>query len=373
MWTTPTGWADALSGLIGMESAAAVWLGDEVTVDALDISSGTVTSELTGGQIQTTLSLSVPDESGELFTGWAGSPLGVLGHRVRLASIVTAGGWRVSVPVGTMRVNSVAPASGKPWRLYAKSGVWVRGGQVLSVSCGDLLDQIADERFLAPLSPPSGATIASEVRRLCSGIVAIGDSIMALTGSVPSSITYDEADRLGTVVDLCRAAGVVPWMDRAGLLQGIDATGSGSVWTVPMDALVTFTPSADRSELRNGWVVTSESESREPLRGQSFEESGSLVWGGPFGRVPEFAHSPILTSNSRCAAAARTNRDADTASRRVTISIECGTDPAVDVLDTAAIELPGGTVEGLVLRVSRPLLGRSMSVDVSVDWEALRG
>ena len=381
MWTTPPGWREALSGDIGMGASAAVWLGGAVTVDELEILAGSVTSELSGDQVQTSVSLTAGDPEGDLFTGWSGDRLGTLGHRIRLASIVSAGDWLVTVPVGTLRVNTVDIASSSPWRLYMPDhpeatpethGRWVRGAQVLSVSCGDLLDQVADEDFLAPTSPPSGSTIGSEIQRLAAGIVSVGDSVLALDGSVPSSITYDDQDRLGSLVALFRAAGQVLALDRDAVLQAIPSTGSGSVWDVPMDALIRALPSADRSELRNGWVVASESEEREPLRGQALEEEGPLIWGGPFGRVPAFAHSPILTSNSQCNSAARTNRDAAQASRRMVLDIECGTDPAVDVLDTARIALPLGAVDGLILRINRPLFGRTMTVSVSVDWEAFR-
>lgn len=372
MWATATGWREALSGLISLDTQCAVWLGSEVTVPDLVIQSGSVTQELTGDQVQTTIALNVADPTGELFTGWSGSPLDVLGHRARITTTVSAGGWSETLPEGTMRINSVQPQNRAPWRLYAKTGQWVRGGQTLSLSCGDLLDQVSDERFLAPSPPGNLATIGAEVQRLTAGIVPVGSSVLALTASVPASVAYDDTDRLGTVVDLLRVADRIPMVDRNGVLQAIPATGSGSEWIVPMDSLISATPYADRSELHNSWVVTSETETGEPLRGQALE-AGVLRWGGPFGRVPSFMHSPVLTTNAACGAAARTMQAKDAASRRRPLTVDCGTDPAVDVLDTAVIELPTGPVSGLITRINRPLNQRWMTVDMSVDWEALRG
>lgn len=373
MWAMGTGWREALSGTIDVSASAAVWLGAEVTVPDLVIQSGSVTQELAGDQIQTTVALTVADPDGTLFTGWGGSPIDVLGHRARITSTISAGGWSETVPVGTMRINRVHPQGSAQWRLYLKTGVWARPAQTLSLSCGDLLDQVASERFLSAPTPPGwGATIGAEVERLTAGIVPVGSSILTLTRAVPGDITYDDVDRLGTIVSLLRVDAMIPVVDRSGVLQAIPATGSGAQWQVPMDALITATPSADRAELRNGWVVTSETESREPLRGQSLA-MGRLAWGGPFGRVPEFAHSPVLTTNSQCVAAAETNRAKDEASRRRPLTIECGIDPAVDVLDTAVVQLPTGPVPGLITRINRPLHGRIMTVDASVDWEALRG
>ena len=393
MRATATGWREALSGLISVDTQCAVWLGSEVTVSDLVIQSGSVTQELAGDQVQTTVALEVADPTGELFTGWSGSPLDVLGHRARITTTVSAGGWSETLPVGTMRINSIQPQNRAPWRLYAKTGQWVRGGQTLSLSCGDLLDQVADEEFLAPSPPQSWTTVGVEVQRLTAGIVPVGSSVSTLTAAVPASMSYDDTDRLGTVVDLMRAADCVPMVDRNGVLQAISASGSGSEWLVPMDAVISATPSADRSDLHNGWVVTSETESGEPLRGQSLDaggptwrvarpcgsfarvpaDAGVLRWGGPFGRVPRRSHLPVLTTNAACAAAARTMQDKDAVSRRRTLTVVCGTDPAVDVLDTAVIELPTGPVSGLITRISRPLHQRWMTLDMSVDWEALRG
>lgn len=370
MYATSAGWRDALSGDIGVGALCAVWLGSAVTVPDLEIDSGTLTTELADGQIQTRLTLTVADEDATLYTGWDSSPLDVVGHRLRVASTITAGEWSETVPEGTFRVNSIVPEPVAPWRLYLPAGVWVRGAQSLQVSAGDMLDQIADEDLMAAMSPRLGASIGSEIERLAAGIVPVGDSIDALDGPVPSSITYD-SDRLGSMVALGRAAGVVLWVDRVGLLQAIPTTGSGSVWRVPMDALVSAVPSSDRSGLSNAWVVTSETDDGQSLRGQAVEESGPLRFGGPFGRVPTSAHSPILTSNSQCSRAARTNRATDQAGRRRVISVECGVDHALDVMDTAVLELPTGDVSGLVVRISRSLTGRGMTVGVSVDWEAL--
>ena len=372
MWATATGWREALSGLVSVDTQCAVWLGSDVTVPDLVIQSGSVTQELAGDQVQTTVALSVADPTGELFTGWSGSPLDVLGHRARITTTVSAGGWSETLPVGTMRINSIQPQNRAPWRLYAKTGQWVRGGQTLSLSCGDLLDQVADERFLAPSPPGNLATVGAEVQRLTAGIVPVGTSVLALTKSVPASMAYDDTDRLGTAVGLLRAADCIPMVDRNGVLQAIPATGSGSEWFVPMDSVISATPSADRSDLHNGWVATSETETGEPLRGQALEE-GLLRWGGPFGRVPRRSHLPVLTTNAACGAAARTMQAKDAASRRRPLTVDCGTDPAVDVLDTAVIELPTGPVSGLITRINRPLHQRWMTVDMSVDWEALRG
>lgn len=372
MWAYPTGWREALTGDISLTVAAAVTYGGSVTVDGLPINGGTVTSELAGGQVQTSVDVEVADNEGTLWTGLEDSPLDVIGHRLHLTSTVHSYGWSATIPEGVFRVNRVEPSARAPWRLYAKSGQWVRGSQVLRVSCGDLLDQVADEDFLTPVSPAASAVTGSEIRRIMSGVVPVGASASALSRSVPSSVVYDNGDRLGALVDLMRVEGRVPVMDRAGVLQAVDAGGSGQTWPVPMDALVEAVPTADRGDLKNGYVLTSESADREPLRGQALE-NGRLRWGGPFGRVPAFHHAPIITGNAALNRAAATMLASHIAARRTPLTVMAGIDPAVDVLDVAVIDLPSGPVSGLITRIQRPLLGRTMTVTVSMDWGVLYG
>lgn len=377
MWVTDAGWTDALRGDHTPLARVSVLYDGQVTTSTSSAESmpevvdGDVTMSLSSGespQIATEVSLRLADPTGELWTGRPGSPVGWWGHRLQVQAGVRAGAWESWLPVGTLRVESVAPVESEPWRLM-RNGRWVRGGQTIQIVAADMLSQVADEKLTTPTSPPAGATVRSEVGRLLAGIVPVGR--WTSTRAVPRSLTYDEHDRLGIVLSLCRVAGLVPWIDRAGVLQAIPATGSGARWRVPMDALIECLPGGGRDGIRNGWVVTSETDSQQPLRGQALEDAGVLRWGGPFGRVPAFAHSPILTTNAACLGAASTNRGTDIASRRQDLTVTCLSDPALDVLDTALIELPDRTIETLVTSIKRPLLGGSMTVTVSAPLEVM--
>ncbi|MDT9702263.1 hypothetical protein, partial [Streptomyces sp. P17] len=104
---------------------------------------------------------------------------------------------------------------------------------------------------------------------------------------------------MDALLSVMRLAGLVAVVDRAGVLQGVPDAGSGQVWEASAADVVEWVPVMDRDGLRNGWVVTSESESGEPLRGAEFERSGPLAWDvSGFGRVPEFLHSPLMRTNA---------------------------------------------------------------------------
>ena len=377
MWATEPGWTDALSGDHTPLARVTVLYDGRVTLstedDASDIIDGSLTRELMGGdnpQIATSLDLTIDDPTGELYTGLPESRIGWWGHRLQVQSGIQVGDWEQWVPDGTLRVESIQPDAVSRPSMYP-GGQWVRGPQTLKITASDLLEQVADERLMQPTSPPAGATVRSEVARLAAGIVPMAP--WAATQGVPASLAYDDHDRLGIIVSLCRVAGRVPVMSRVATLDAIPATGSGARWMIPLTALIEASPSGSRDGLRNGWVVTSETESQQPLRGQALEPSGLLRWGGPFGRVPAFAHSPILTTNAACAAAAATNRTTDIASRRQDITITTIADPALDVLDTAVLTMPGQrSIEALITRIRRPLAGGVMEVTASAPLEVLR-
>lgn len=377
MWATDPGWDDALAGDHTPLVRATVLYDGRVTMstedDASDILEGALTRELMGGdnpQIATSLDLTIDDPSGELFTGLPESLIGWWGHRLQLQSGVQVGDWEQWIPDGTLRIDAIVPDAVTRPSMYP-GGQWVRGAQTLKISASDLLAQVADERLVAPTSPPSGATVRSEVARLAAGVVPMAS--WAAGQSVPASLAYDDHDRLGIILSLCRVAGRVPVMSRVATLDAIAATGSGARWLIPLTALVQASPSGSRDGLSNGWVVTSETESQQPLRGQALEPTGLLRWGGPFGRVPTFAHSPILTTNAACAAAANTNRSTDMATRRQDITITTVANPALDVLDTAVLAMPGQrTIEALITRIRRPWPGGLMEVTASAPLEVLR-
>ena len=376
MWDAGDGWRDALSGDHTQINRLAVSYDGRVTYsdDDPDLGSeivdGTLTTSLMSGdtpQIAAELDITISDPTGELYTGLTSAPIGWWGHRAHIQSGVQAGDWESVIPCGSLRINSIQPSGGRP-RLMP-NGKWVRPAQTLTMRAVDLLDQVGDESTITPTSPPPAASVRSEVGRLCVGVVPVGSWTSAV--GVPTNLAYDEHDRLGTITKLCRTAGLVPWIDRAGVLQVLPAAGSGDVWRIPLEATVEAVTSGSRDGVSNGWIVTSESDANQPLRGQALETRGVLRWGGPFGRVPSFAESPILKSNAQLAVAAATNRGSDMASRRQEVTVTCIADPAIDVLDTAVLILPDRTVDGLITRIVRPLTGGLMTVTTSVPMEVM--
>lgn len=374
MWPVSTGWRDALTGdLTTTVRASVLYEGAEMwTDDGPEIRDLTVRTWLAGGdksQICTEATLTIGDETGELWTGRWDSPLGWWGHRLHVHVGAVAGRWSESMPLGRWRVDAIAPKPGTLREL--RNGKLVAGPQEVTLTATDMLSQIADERATTPLVPAAGATVRSEIVRLAAGIVPVSDWVAPQ--SVPASIAYDDHDRLGAILQLASVAGLVPVINRAGALDMIPATGSGDRWIVPMDAQVTIPArGGSRAGVVNGHIVTSESEVQQPLRGQALEGAGPLRWGGPFGRVPGFAHQPVLTTNAACAASAATLQRAAQASRRIELTIEAVADPSVDVLDTAVIETPDRPIEALITAINIGL-GPSMVVTATVPLEVLYG
>lgn len=364
MWPVDERWGAARLG--DVELSCQVWptlRGQVLTAEPLEVVDGSLSVEVRGGQVQSSLELSVADPDGSLFTGAPDAPLAVHGHRL----VVRAGYAGVGdAPLGEFRVERIVP-DGSPWRLH-RSGRWVRGAQMLRVSAGDLLGIVADDRFTTP-TQPRGGTVRAEVQRLVADILPVGD--WSASQTVPSSVEYSES-RMDALLSVMRLAGVVAWVDRAGALQGVPDVGSGQVWEASAADVVEWVPVMDRDALRNGWVVTSESDSGQPLRGAEFEASGPLAWDpSGFGRVPEFLHSPLMRTNAQCAAAAQKLAVKARAARRQTLTVTCAPDPALDVLDTLRLRLPTRTVDALVTGIRLPLTGGSMTVTASAGWGVL--
>ncbi|MGO5269242.1 hypothetical protein ACWJWH_17605 [Clostridioides difficile] len=364
MWSVDDRWRAARLGDQAM--SCTVWpvmRGQVLTSEPLEIVDGSLSVELRSGQVQTSLELSIADPDGSLFTGRPDAALAVYGHRLQLRAGYAGVG---DVPLGEFRVERVVP-DGSPWRLHP-SGRWMRGAQVLRVSAGDLLGIVADDRFTVP-TQPRGGTVRVEVQRLVADVLPVGG--WDAPQSVPSSVEYSES-RMDALLSVMRLAGLVAVVDRAGVLQGVPDTGSGQVWEASAADVVEWVPVMDRDGLRNGWVVTSESESGEPLRGAEFERSGPLAWDASgFGRVPEFLHSPLMRTNAQCAVAAQTMAAKARAARRQTLTVTCAPDPALDVLDTLRLRLPTRTIDALITGIRMPLVDGLMQLTASAGWGVL--
>ena len=184
-------------------------------------------------------------------------------------------------------------------------------------------------------------------------------------------------DALLSVVADMDAVAVV---DRTGVLTTVPRAGTGSVVTItPADAqqplawglgIIDWSAPSSRDGVYNGVAMTGTAEDGTAIYGRALEAGGPAAWSAAgYGRSVYKAHSPLLTTQSQVDAAAATRLDSLRRDRAQTLTITTIPDPAVDVLDTARVLLPGNdrTVEGLITDVSLSSDG-PMVLTVSVPW-----
>jgi hypothetical protein len=268
------------------------------------------------------------------------SPYGTL-HKV-WRGVVYPTGTREWVQLGTFRLDSPgAPLEVGP----------------LKVTGSDLSKQLQDNRLLTPANTVTTNTVPVEIARYIRG--GMGNAsypVRDLTGNVSltPAVTWDR-DRWEGIRDLALSVGaeIVFGVDGTALIQPVPQVTGTVVWTVNYsEIIVTGARELDRSQTYNCVVATGErTDNVAPARAVAYDLNpgsptyvGNPIGSAPFGLVPAFYSSPVLTTNAAC------QKAADTILGRVRgmtrrVTFECIVNPAVDVGDVMRINMPGGATE----------------------------
>jgi len=290
----PVNYADILSSAILRPCwEVTSWLGPTY-LGAVEIVSGSVT-ETANEQISGKLDLVVANEP-----RWRPSrpdaPLAWYGQQLRVRS-----GWKdptgrvlVWFDLGRYRVRKPEPSR-----------------DVLTVS-GDSLQQLAlNARFTTPTNF-AASTYKGRVQALLKSILPVKFDPALRDRSIKKQ-TYDR-ERMDALTDTLAAwpavlevlpSGVayvsVPWEDRSTTVLATYADGIGGtvVDIVP-------TTGEDVGSNPNAVLFSSEpDDGKKVLTEAAYVKSGPMAWGGPYGYVPVFESSPLLTTRSQLAAAAK--------------------------------------------------------------------
>ncbi len=172
-----------------------------------------------------------------------------------------------------------------------------------------------------------------------------------------------EEDRYGFANDLITSTGKVWWWDHRGILTIKDLPDiTQPVWDVvggEDGVLIQLARSLTRDGVYNGVVARGEAADTEnPAWGIAVDDdpNSPTRWGGPFGKVPRFYGSPLLTSDGQAALAAASLL-------RRTLGLPYNVDftaipnPALEPLDPIYVATPGvGGVVHVVDRLGIPLV-----------------
>ena len=284
--------------------------------------------------IQGKASFTINDPTGELAPWGFDEPLSAAGSKLQ-ASFVCG---TESVDLGWYAVSSNAPT--EQWRTAGPVAQWVAAGASIPVTADDLTLLISDAKFIAPESPPEGATVISEVRRLLTGICPVTVAPGVVDGPVPGSIVYKD-DRLAPVFDLIKSLGCRYRMDGAGQLEIYPLGKTAPVWTIKGKdggAMVSVNRTQNRADVINGVLSTSNDPSLE-VRQLATLTTGPLRWDGPLGRKINY-HTALANTVAGVQQDAQSILDNSTLTRTVPLTVICTPHPGIQIGDTVRVAQP---------------------------------
>lgn len=187
-------------------------------------------------------------------------------------------------------------------------------GPIRLASCPDRMAGLVDGRLTSPVQLAASTTRGSAVEQLVTDIYPdatiewdSGDST-----ALGRSMILEE-DRYAGLVDIIRAAGKTwRWDHRGHLVIEDPADTADPVATLNAGSggvLISAGRRVTRQGVYNGVVARGEAADTEPpVQAVAVDTSPTSPtrWGGPFGKVPRFYSSPLLTSAASAQSAATT-------------------------------------------------------------------
>lgn len=346
--------------------------GSTVLPDPLPIASYSFSWDTTR-QIQQ-CNLSIKDGSGELAPWLLEDPLGVGGAVLDVRYEI--GGTDTQVNLGPWRIKASKPA--ERWRTYVindngklveglpknKSLKYVPGGTTVDITAYDLGLVGKRDRLIAPESPPTGTspTVVSEVTRLMQDICGVATAPGVVDIAVSANIVY-ERERMDAVQDLCKRIFCDYRFNGAGLLEIYPVLEQTPVATLrggPGGLLIGIDRSQDSEGLYNRFVVDGTREladgKTEPIRAVADIDYGVLDVSGPFGRVPEFYSSNMITTQAQADAYATQMLLSQMSGLTTDLAVTCLPMPHLQQGDWVTVATP--VIDGEPV----PLIGRIRSM-----------
>lgn len=352
--------ADLLASAYTVEATVESWLGSEY-LGQVPVEDGSVSWD-TSQQVQGALSLTVPRVGaveGQDWRDWdpvdPTHPLACFGQvlhvSLTIGSLISSAWW--TVPLGRFLITSVEP-SPSTVRVTGKS----------------LLQRLEEDRLTEPMTPDPAGSMASELRRLVgSRMGLIIDP--ALRDYPCPSMAWGES-RIDAVYEIARSW---PAIVREG--------GDGILYVSPPTPDPTSRPELRLSDGAEGTVVgVAASVSRDKIynrvvaRGQESSDEGAPSFqaiadqmtgpmrvDGPYGVVPRFFSSPLITSVAQAKSTAEAML-ADAVRKKIKVPVEHSPDPRIRLdahveVETRPVEgTLGRTVWGVVSAYEVPLTYR---------------
>lgn len=340
MWPVTDAFLNALTHSHGATARVEAWYGG-VLVDTVDCATGTIT--VTGrNRIRRTIDLTIPEHLYPAGDDDALNPYGTDLHAYR--GIDTLG----EVPVFTGRIQHADDQ-----RRFDGSADLL--GQ-------DLFATLNDARFETPKTL-SGLTNVAAIQELILEVFPSAGFTVTLadTSTIPAGLLWD-TDRGQAIDDLAKAAGAEVYADAGGtfVIRPVPTLDDPAVWTLTdgeNGTVVSDARAVSREGVYNVVVVVVErANGEQPMRivVEDTDPLSATRVSGPFGRVPRFYRSPLVTTEdqARTAGAALLARSAGLARTR---TIQCVPNPALEAGDRIDIQVDGVTEQHIADIITLPL------------------
>lgn len=236
-------------------------------------------------------------------------------------------------------------------------------GQQLTVSATDVAIKVQRARWTDPYQIVSGSLLAEAL------IDLLADRYPPIQTAITSDIcpevmtaglvldAGDSSDPWADAVNLAGAYGYALYPDTSGVVtvRRVSAPASGAPRFVfargATSILTDITRSSPLERSYNGVIASGEgSEIETPVRGEMWDENPSSpsYYLGPFGKVPYFYASPLLTTVEMCESAAA-KLLAGLVGRIEELSWSSLVHPGLQPLDVVALEQPDGSTTVVLL------------------------
>lgn len=275
------------------------------------------------------------------------------GSTSTLRSLLTVSGTEIQLYRGVRFPNGrdeLAPVG--RFRIEAVTDDLSQAG-VVSITAPDLTARVIDDRFMTPRAGNAGATIVAQITALIQETIpnaAVFDS-SGSTATVPSGIVW-ERERWDAIEELGTSIGCTVYCDPEGnwRIEPVSSLSSPALWIVNAGTnavLLGGTRSATRDGVFNVVVASSSpTDGTAPVYAiaQDTDPASPTYVSGPYGRVPRFYSSPLLTTTIQAQAAAQTILDRSLGVRGA-LALTTMVNPALEVGDRIDVALPSGEIQ----------------------------
>jgi Domain of unknown function (DUF5047) len=229
----------------------------------------------------------------------------------------------------------------------------------------DRMSGIIDARLEVPAQFSSGTTVSNVFNILAGAVypdltVVFDDS---LGGTAIGRAVITEEDRYGFLKDLVRAHGKVMYFDYAGFLQVKSPPNpTDVVWSAhagKQGVLIQMSRKLSRDRIYNSVVATGEATDTDttPARGvaRDINPDSATYYYGPFGPVPRFYSSPLITTNNQAKNAARSLLT-QSLGRPQAVDFTAIPNPALEPLDPVSLNVTGSIEVHVLDDIRLPLV-----------------